>query len=103
MSTPRKKPPTKRHGPVASRTPSAPVTRKAILTEVRELILTARHQVAQAVNARLTILHWQIGIASIGKSSSRSGLTTALRLSRRCRSNWKRSSDEDSDAGISSA
>jgi hypothetical protein len=32
-----------------------------MLTEVRELILTGRQQVAQAVNARLTILHWQIG------------------------------------------
>jgi len=37
------------------------LTEPAILAEVRELILAARQQVAQAVNARLTVLHWQIG------------------------------------------
>ena len=31
------------------------------LAEVRELILAARQQVAQTVNAGLTILYWQIG------------------------------------------
>ena len=33
----------------------------SLLTEVRELILAARTQVAQAVNAGLTVLYWQIG------------------------------------------
>lgn len=61
MSKPRKKRSTKTPGPVVARRPTAPATRQAMLTEVRELILTARQQVAQAVNARLTILHWQIG------------------------------------------
>lgn len=32
-----------------------------LLTELRELILATRQQVAQAVNAGLTILYWQIG------------------------------------------
>src|SRR5947208_623502 len=34
---------------------------KALLVEVRGLILAARHQVAHAVNAGLTMLHWHIG------------------------------------------
>ena len=38
------------------------MTQQAVLTEVRELILTARQRVAQAVNAGLTLLYWQIGI-----------------------------------------
>jgi predicted nuclease of restriction endonuclease-like (RecB) superfamily len=33
----------------------------AMLTEVRELILSARQQVAQVVNAGLTLLYWQVG------------------------------------------
>lgn len=33
----------------------------AMLTEVRELILATRQQVAQVVNAGLTMLYWQIG------------------------------------------
>ncbi len=36
-------------------------TSKALLSDVRELILTARSQAAQAVNASLTLLYWQIG------------------------------------------
>jgi hypothetical protein len=32
-----------------------------MLSEVRELILTARQQVAHVVNAGLTILYWPIG------------------------------------------
>jgi predicted nuclease of restriction endonuclease-like (RecB) superfamily len=35
--------------------------RRAVLAEVRELILAARQQVAQVVNAGLTVLYWQIG------------------------------------------
>lgn len=34
---------------------------KSLLADVRELIVTARGQVAQIVNAGLTILYWQIG------------------------------------------
>ena len=33
----------------------------AMLTELRELILATRQQVAQVVNAGLTLLHWQVG------------------------------------------
>lgn len=33
----------------------------AMLGELRELILTARQQVAQVVNAGLTLLHWKVG------------------------------------------
>ena len=43
--------------------PASPIQAGSVplLTELRELILTARQQVAQAVNAGLTILYWQIG------------------------------------------
>jgi hypothetical protein len=34
---------------------------KALFTKLRELILTARQQVAQIVNVSLTALHWQVG------------------------------------------
>jgi predicted nuclease of restriction endonuclease-like (RecB) superfamily len=34
---------------------------KGLLSEVRELILSARQSVATAANATLTMLHWQIG------------------------------------------
>ena len=61
MSAARKQRSTKRPGPVRARGPAPPMPQQAVLTEVRELILTARQQVAQAVNAGLTILHWQIG------------------------------------------
>jgi len=37
-----------------------PVARP-LLADVRELILAARRQVAQAVNVGLTMLYWQIG------------------------------------------
>ena len=39
----------------------AAATPKALLSDVRELILEARGQVAQAVNAGLTMLYWQVG------------------------------------------
>ena len=61
MSTPRKKKTTKKPVPVAAPKRPTVLTEPAILAEVRELILAARQQVAQAVNARLTVLHWQIG------------------------------------------
>lgn len=38
--------------------PAAP---RALLADVRELIVSARGQVAQVVNASLTMLYWQIG------------------------------------------
>jgi predicted nuclease of restriction endonuclease-like (RecB) superfamily len=34
---------------------------EALLTELRELILSVRSQVAQTVNAGLTLLYWQVG------------------------------------------
>ena len=36
-------------------------TAPALHAELRELILTARERVAQAVNAGLTLLYWQVG------------------------------------------
>ena len=44
-------------GPVAL----AKTTPKSLLSDVRGLILAARTQTAQAVNASLTLLYWQIG------------------------------------------
>lgn len=38
-----------------------PSSAKALLTDVRGLILEARQRVAQTVNAGLTLLYWQIG------------------------------------------
>jgi hypothetical protein len=35
--------------------------KQTLLSEIRSLILSARHQVAQAVNAGLTMLYWEIG------------------------------------------
>ena len=37
------------------------VVPKTLLTDVRELILSARESVATTVNATLTLLYWQIG------------------------------------------
>ena len=37
------------------------LTSPAMLTELRELILATRQQVAQVVNAALTTLYWQVG------------------------------------------
>jgi len=34
---------------------------QSLLTDIRDLILSARRQVAQAVNAGLTMLYWEIG------------------------------------------
>ena len=34
---------------------------QTLLTNIRDLILSARRQVAQAINAGLTILYWEIG------------------------------------------
>ena len=49
--------PRKKTGAVA--TPAA--RPEALLTELRELILSARSQVVQTVNAGLTLLYWQVG------------------------------------------
>ena len=43
---------------IAARPARKPV---ALLTELREMILVAREQVAQAVNAGLTTLYWHVG------------------------------------------
>ncbi len=40
---------------------SMPPGSRSLLRDVRELILGARSQVAQTVNARLTMLYWQVG------------------------------------------
>lgn len=42
---------------------AAPIARTepSLLAELRELIFTARQQVAQTVNASLTMLYWQVG------------------------------------------
>ena len=34
---------------------------QTLLTEIRSLILSARRQVAQAANAEITMLYWEIG------------------------------------------
>jgi hypothetical protein len=34
---------------------------KSLLTDIRSLIFSARRQVAQAINAGLTMLYWEIG------------------------------------------
>ena len=34
---------------------------KGLLTDLRELIVSARQSVATTVNAALTLLHWQVG------------------------------------------
>ncbi len=34
---------------------------QTLLPDIRDLILSARRQVAQAVNAELTMLYWEIG------------------------------------------
>lgn len=44
----------------SSATPARP-NAKGLLTDVRELILSARQSVATTANATLTMLHWQIG------------------------------------------
>jgi hypothetical protein len=42
-------------------TPPAPLIDQPLLTDLRELIISARQQVAQTVNAGLTLLYWQVG------------------------------------------
>jgi len=56
MSTPRKKPPVNKPALAAVATEPG-----ALAAEIRQMIQAARHQVAQAVNAGLTMLYWQIG------------------------------------------
>ncbi len=48
-------------GRAASVKIAAAVSPKALLTDVRELILAAREGVARTVNAGLTLLYWEIG------------------------------------------
>ena len=52
----------KKRAPKKQASKAAIATRPAsLLTEVRELILAAREQVARTVNSGLTLLYWQIG------------------------------------------
>ena len=41
--------------------PSVPVTSERLLTDLRDLILTARQDVARAIDSGLVALYWQIG------------------------------------------
>lgn len=62
---------------------------RALVADIRQMIERARHQVAQAVNARLTGLYWKIGTRiRQGTSSRNDGRNMAPRLSLRCRDNW---------------
>jgi predicted nuclease of restriction endonuclease-like (RecB) superfamily len=56
MSTPRKKPAVKK-----SALPAVPTEPGSLAAEIRQMIQAARHQIAQAANAGLTMLYWQIG------------------------------------------
>lgn len=56
MSTPGERSPAKKTTP-----PAASADMGALGVEIREMIEAARGQVAQVVNAGLTLLHWQIG------------------------------------------
>jgi hypothetical protein len=56
MSAPPKKRPAKK-----SASPAVVSKPGALAAVIRQMIEVARHQVAQAVNAGLTLLHWQIG------------------------------------------
>lgn len=61
MSAARKQRSTRKRDSVPARGSALPMLQQIMLAEVRELILTARQRVAQAVNAGLTVLYWQIG------------------------------------------
>jgi len=69
-------------------------TPAVLLAEVRQLILDARQQTYQAVNAALTFTNWRVGDRIRRNTCSKSERNTASRLSRRCRDNWKWNSDE---------
>jgi len=47
--------------PTRSRSPSPPVAQDSLFKEVRDLILAARQRAAQAVNAELALLYWEVG------------------------------------------
>ena len=69
--------------PARSRSPAkaaAPVA-LPLLAQVRELILQARQQVAQTVNAGLTLLYWAFGAIGLLASASFDRLSPALSLS----------------------
>ncbi|MBI1904694.1 MAG: DUF1016 domain-containing protein [Rhodocyclales bacterium] len=46
---------------MATSKPAAPRQTNALLLELRSLIDSARHRVAQTANTTLTMLHWQVG------------------------------------------
>ncbi len=50
-----------RRRPGAVSAPEVAQPSSALLAEVRDLVLEARHQTARAVNAGLTLLYWQVG------------------------------------------
>ena len=50
----------KKISPASPKQPAAPHPR-ALLTDVRALIVQARENVARAVNSGLTLLYWQVG------------------------------------------
>ena len=51
----------RRGGRLAGKASRTSTTSKALLTDVRQLIVSARGQVAQLVNVGLTMLYWQVG------------------------------------------
>ena len=57
MSTPRRKRPAKKPA-----VPAVASKRGPLAADIRQMIEAARQQVAQAVNAGLTTLYWQIGV-----------------------------------------
>lgn len=65
---------------------------ETLLAEVRGLILEARQQTAQAVNAGLTLLYWQIGARIRREILRTSARSTARRSSGRWPCAWRRSS-----------
>jgi predicted nuclease of restriction endonuclease-like (RecB) superfamily len=56
MTAKRGKPPVKKPAP-----PAVPTAPEALAVDIRRMIQSARQQTAQAVNAALTSLYWQIG------------------------------------------
>lgn len=56
MSTPRRKRPAKKPA-----VPAVVSKRDPLADDIRQMIDVARQQMAQAVNAGLTVLHWRIG------------------------------------------
>ena len=62
-----------------------------LIGDIRKLIETARHNIAVTVNARLTILYWQIGSRIrqdiLKEKRAEYGKEIVATLSRQCRDN----------------